>query len=322
MYIGDIGSRLRNLALIIAATAVFTGAAAAGPVDDLRGATDTAPPARITVLALLDQASSTAMTGLKVWIAEAMARHAAAQPAIDATVTAAIPPVQRATPSSDELFASVPIGYARLPAIERLRPAYAEIGVKPRPCVTETCRIGRTTLAEVVSANRNAGFTKLVGAVNRSVNTLIRYRRDSDMHGVMDRWSTPSETISVGVGDCEDYAILKMAVLADAGIPMKSMSIVVLKDVRRNVFHAVLAVKTSAGSFILDNLSADVRQDAALPDYQPLYSVSAGRGFIYGRVAGPALTAANGSLSLIAPGEGVSEPELAALPDPDGQGSL
>lgn len=205
-----------------------------------------------------------------------------------------------------ELLSSVAIAFGKLPALARIAPAYKEMsGDFLTSCRTILCDNAASTLRAVVAANRDGPFLELLAAVNRSVNRLINYRRDSDLYGVMDHWAEPSATLNRGMGDCEDYAILKMAVLAQAGVPSKSMSVVVIRDDARRVYHAILAVQTSKGAYILDNLQAELRRDAELPDYTPLFSVSAGRGYIYGkRTGGKAMVAQAAGFNTIAPGEG------------------
>ena len=168
------------------------------------------------------------------------------------------------------------------------------------------CEQSAARLRALVANEAPRGFTQLVSAVNAGVNRLIRYRPDRATYGQLDFWANPSTTLNRGAGDCEDYAILKMAVLADAGIPRSAMSIVVVKDQRRDVYHAVLSVRTTQGNFILDNVRQEVLADTELPDYMPLYSVSNGHGQIYGqRVGGaPRLVASLESLDGIVPGEG------------------
>lgn len=205
-----------------------------------------------------------------------------------------------------ELLASVAIPFGRLPALERIAPAYAEIETDFLDhCGTVMCENATATLKQVVAAGRKGRFVELLAAVNRSVNRLITYRRDKDLYGTMDYWAKPSATLERGMGDCEDYAILKMAVLAKAGVPARSMSVVILRDEKRQVYHAVTAVQTSNGAYILDNLEAELRKDSDLPNYMPLYSVSAGRGYIYGRRTGGAMVASAGGLKSVAPGEGL-----------------
>ena len=228
---------------------------------------------------------------------------------VTGSIAAAAAPAPRA-PARDsvrpELLASVAIPFGRLPALERIAPAYAEIETDFLDrCGTAMCENAAATLKQVVAAGRNGRLVELLAAVNRSVNRLITYRRDKDLYGTMDYWAKPSATLDRGMGDCEDYAILKMAVLAKAGVPARSMSVVILRDEKRQVYHAVTAVQTGNGAYILDNLEAELRRDSDLPNYMPLYSVSAGRGYIYGRRTGGATVAAAGGLKSVAPGEGL-----------------
>jgi len=98
---------------------------------------------------------------------------------------------------------------------------------------------------------------------------------------------------------------LKMTALLRAGVPANSMSLVVLRDSGRGVYHAVLAVATGSGNLILDNTRAEVAMDTDLPDYQPLFSLGAERSWIHGtRTAGGPALAQDENLSAIAPGEG------------------
>lgn len=205
-----------------------------------------------------------------------------------------------------ELLASVAIPFGRLPALRRMQPVYVSMkeGIFG-DCRTASCENGRATLETVVASGRERGTLPLIAAVNRSVNKLIAYRRDRDTHGVIDFWASPSQTLNAGIGDCEDYAILKMAVLEQAGVPAADMSLVVLRDQRRSVYHAVLAVRTERGAYILDNLDQSIRLDSDLPDYMPLYSVSAGRGYIHGRRSGARMFSASAGYDAIAPGEGL-----------------
>ena len=132
----------------------------------------------------------------------------------------------------------------------------------------------------------------------------IAYRPDRQVGGRIDHWAMPDETISRRFGDCEDFAILKKALLIDAGVPAKSMSIVVLKDTDRQLYHAVLAIKTNAGHLILDNVRNDVLFDHQIRHYRPLYSISAAGNKIYGYKSGASVALATAPLAEIAPGAG------------------
>ncbi|MCV9964207.1 transglutaminase-like cysteine peptidase [Pararhizobium sp. BT-229] len=133
-----------------------------------------------------------------------------------------------------------------------------------------------------ISSLHEAAISEKLDTVNRAVNRVLRYQEDSVNYGQMDYWATPEEIIGRGRGDCEDYAILKMAALKVAGVPMGDMSVVVLRDAPRNVHHAVLAVRTRGGYAILDSLNNEVRADGAVHTYEPLYSLASDGMWIHG----------------------------------------
>lgn len=111
---------------------------------------------------------------------------------------------------------------------------------------------------------------------------LVRYLPDN---GALDVWASPGETLSRGAADCEDYAILKMAALKEADVPKKDMSVVVVRDTSRNLYHAVLSVVIGDGYLVLDNLRGKVMSDRDLHSYTPLYSVGAAGAWIHGYLA-------------------------------------
>ncbi|MEM5470102.1 transglutaminase-like cysteine peptidase [Hoeflea sp. AS60] len=141
--------------------------------------------------------------------------------------------------------------------------------------------------------------------VSASVNKMVAYKTDEQNHGRLDYWSTPNETLGRSSGDCEDYAILKMALLSRLGVPMTAMEIVVLKDTSRRLFHAVLSVALKGESVILDNMTDAVESDTAKRSYAPLFSISGKANYIFGYKGGKSnLLASAGSISSIAPGAG------------------
>ncbi|MEM5474508.1 transglutaminase-like cysteine peptidase [Hoeflea sp. AS60] len=141
--------------------------------------------------------------------------------------------------------------------------------------------------------------------VSASVNKMVAYKTDEQNHGRLDYWSTPNETLGRSSGDCEDYAILKMALLSRLGVPMTAMEIVVLKDTSRRLFHAVLSVALKGQSVILDNMTDAVESDTAKRSYAPLFSISGKANYIFGYKGGKSnLLASAGGISSIAPGAG------------------
>lgn len=217
----------------------------------------------------------------------------AAAAGIDQMKTAAIIP---------GVFGSVAIPMRNFPVAGRWAKVYRQIS----DCADQAaCGKNGAILSALAVRSRDGKFLDKLVAVNRAVNTMIAYRKDEAVYGNLDYWAKPAEILSRGAGDCEDFAILKMAALIEAGVPAQSMSLVVLQDSSRGVFHAVLSIATQSGTFILDNLSNDVLRDGALKSYVPLYSFSTDRAWIHGAKPGSEqIAAATGSFAAIAPGEG------------------
>ena len=84
--------------------------------------------------------------------------------------------------------------------------------------------------------------------VNYSVNHAIRPKTDMEIFGVEERWTFPT-----GVGDCEDYVLLKRHMLHQAGFKLADLLITVVRQPDGSG-HAVLTVRTDLGDYILDNM--------------------------------------------------------------------
>lgn len=231
---------------------------------------------------------------------------------VDATIRTAstarkIPelPAGRSTQAKG-VFGSVAIAFRRLPAVEKIAPARAEFKRSALlRCADRACAEPQKTLETALRAAGDRPLLRKAKAVNAQVNAYVAYRRDADTYGVIDYWATPQEILKRRAGDCEDYAILKMALLRELGVAETDMAVVVLRDERRGVYHAVLSLRTASGHLILDNVRDDILSDRELPHYLPLYSVSAGKGFIHGRKSGSSpVQMSSLSFDSVAPGEG------------------
>ncbi|MDK1387947.1 transglutaminase-like cysteine peptidase [Sinorhizobium sp. 8-89] len=222
-------------------------------------------------------------------------------------VTPASPRLNAASqPNPVAVFQSVAFRVSSIPAARKWKAVFPLIASSDfARCETASSCAAAGILRTSIEDAIDLGFYQKLNRINRAVNRLVRYEADTQNYGSKDYWASPNEILTRGKGDCEDYAILKMAALKQAGLPPQAMSIVVLRDVRRNLYHAVLSVMTSQGYFILDNLSDEVKLDRALPTYQPLFSVSADRAWIHGIKTGGDKLASAASPSLdVMPGEG------------------
>ncbi|MEX0957528.1 MAG: transglutaminase-like cysteine peptidase [Rhizobiaceae bacterium] len=204
------------------------------------------------------------------------------------------------------VFDSVPISYGRLPALRRLKPSSRQAGAPALlDCSLRTCSAPEAELAGTLAGLTGAGLLRKIVTVNVVVNGFLAYVRDIDSVGLADDWATPQQTLLRQMGDCEDYAILKLALLEELGVPAHSLSLTVLNNETLNAFHAVAAIETDRGFFILDNMHDQVLRDIQISHYTPLYSLAAGRGYMHGRRIGSSRLVAGGfGPSGFAPGEG------------------
>jgi predicted transglutaminase-like cysteine proteinase len=123
----------------------------------------------------------------------------------------------------------------------------------PKECAVDTREAAVVTLTPQL--------WQLITAVNRKVNREIRPMTDKDHWGVVDSWDFPTD----GIGDCEDYQLLKRRLLVERGLPRRALRMTVVID-ELNEGHAVLMVRTDRGDFVLDN-----KTNAVLPWQQTGY---------------------------------------------------
>lgn len=209
------------------------------------------------------------------------------------------------------VFASVAISAARLPANAKfrnsgLRDYTALFGADCDVAGLSGCDTRfATRLRKATARAEGMGTAAMLALVNREVNLAMTYVPDSGNWGRGDYWANPSEMARKGAGDCEDFAIAKLWMLRALGLPADKLQIVVLSDVKRQVFHAVLVVHANGQSYVLDNLSENVRTDGAYPNYVPIMSFVGGKSYIHGFENRTTAVAYAGDLSKVSPGEGL-----------------
>ncbi len=113
------------------------------------------------------------------------------------------------------------------------------------------CDGGALQPADIDASRANLA---LVDRINRFVNLKIQPRSDMEHWRVVDRWDLPTN----GIGDCEDFALLKRKLLIEAGLPRQALLVTIVIDEKKEG-HAVLTVKTSRGDLILDNMNDEIR---------------------------------------------------------------
>jgi len=136
-------------------------------------------------------------------------------------------------------------------------------------------RAGKRGNAWVKILTQSDSLTELekLKKVNRFFN-YFRFIDDIKLWGVKNYWATPIEFIGVNGGDCEDYSIAKYFTLLELGVPDDKMRITMVKALRLNQYHMVLAYYDTPGSvpLILDNLDGAIKPATKRNDLLPVYS--------------------------------------------------
>ncbi|MEN9480461.1 MAG: hypothetical protein RLZZ298_1856 [Pseudomonadota bacterium] len=128
-----------------------------------------------------------------------------------------------------------------------------------------------------------------VQQVNDFFNQRIRFESDALLWGQSDYWATPLETLSMGRGDCEDFAIAKYFALKKLGVPAERLRLVYVKALVNGPFglldraHMVLAYyqSSAADPWVLDSLLHEIKLASSREDLQPIFSFNT-RGLWHG----------------------------------------
>lgn len=94
--------------------------------------------------------------------------------------------------------------------------------------------------------------------INRLANLNIAPISDEHHYaisrlGILNWWTYPDD----GMGNCNDYVLLKRKLLIEAGWPKSALLMTVVRD-QSGSGHLVLMVRTDRGDLILDNLKDEI----------------------------------------------------------------
>lgn len=154
--------------------------------------------------------------------------------------------------ADDAAFAETTSLSAKWRSVQR---AMAQDEARLAACRAESwmCAEDELRLEAIAAAGRSREGRARVGEINRAVNLSIRPASDERRFGVADQWSGPLDTVAAGEGDCEDYAILKLLALQEAGVARSDLSLVIVQDRATGGDHAVAAARLHGRWLLLDN---------------------------------------------------------------------
>ena len=92
--------------------------------------------------------------------------------------------------------------------------------------------------------------------LNLYLNSLLP-QYDAVIKNKENDWATPKEFLTIGYGDCEDYAIIKYYSLLRLGYKEEKLYLTVVKEKFHGGYHMVLSyfMQKNRSPLILDNLS-------------------------------------------------------------------
>jgi predicted transglutaminase-like cysteine proteinase len=191
-------------------------------------------------------------------------------------VASAIPTI----PPSEVPAASEPFGIAVAPVtagevLSKWNGVNAEIradsDILARCHDGAACPQAAQKFLDIIAEGRAHDGRARIGVINRAINMAIRPMSDLAQWGVLDRWSSPLETLTTGRGDCEDYAIAKYVALTEAGVDSDDVKLVIVHDLAAGEDHAVIAVRLDEKWIVLDNRRLTLVEDVDMRRVQPLF---------------------------------------------------
>jgi predicted transglutaminase-like cysteine proteinase len=145
--------------------------------------------------------------------------------------------------------------------------------------------IGATAISRQAS---HLGGKARLQSVNTAANRAIAYREDRANGKASDYWTNAGETLARGSGDCEDYAIAKMQLLLNAGVPSSDIFMVIGNDLTLGSAHAMLVVHQGGKFWVLDSLTNEIRPSESYTDFRPVLSFGAKGAWVHGYAVGTA----------------------------------
>jgi predicted transglutaminase-like cysteine proteinase len=131
----------------------------------------------------------------------------------------------------------------------------------------EFCKQRREECATIAKPSGPEALSEAAWAavrqINERINSEIAPKTDRELFGKEELWTFPK-----GVGDCEDYALLKRRILIEEqGLSPSNVLLTVVKR-KNGEGHAILTLRTTEGDFVLDNLHPAVRPWDAAKGYK------------------------------------------------------
>ena len=137
-----------------------------------------------------------------------------------------------------------------------------------------------TDWLKLIELGRDQPVDERLERANQFVNSRTMFESDFQVWQAQDYWATPLETLGVGRGDCEDFAIAKFVSLVALGVPQDQLRLIYVKATVEGTppqAHMVLGYYPDPNGEprILDNLVGTIERASARTDLVPVFSFNA-----------------------------------------------
>ena len=114
---------------------------------------------------------------------------------------------------------------------------------------------------QLIQDNQDLPEQEKLNRVNAFFNANVQFINDQALWEKKDYWATPIETLSIGGGDCEDYAIAKYFTLKQLGVDESKLRLTYVKAIELNRSHMILTYfeNKRAVPLVLDNLINNIK---------------------------------------------------------------
>ena len=98
----------------------------------------------------------------------------------------------------------------------------------------------------------------------------------------VDVWHAPAVAWMIGSGDCEEFSLVKRAILLNSGIPDEDLFFVLCIDLVRRAPHALLIARQGDKAYVLDIKGGIYRVEHAT-DFMPVAAYTGTAAWVYGK---------------------------------------
>jgi predicted transglutaminase-like cysteine proteinase len=127
---------------------------------------------------------------------------------------------------------------------------------------------------QLIQDNQDLPEQEKLNRVNAFFNANVQFINDQALWEQKDYWARPIETLFIGGGDCEDYAIAKYLTLKQLGVDESKLRLTYVKAIELNQAHMVLTYfeNKRAVPLVLDSLIIEIKYSSQKTDFIPVYS--------------------------------------------------